>query len=42
MNHDVTHYKGIGCPIKHGCLRYEAHTKAGESDMHKISRNSVL
>ena len=32
MNHDIMHCKGIGRPIKHGCLRYEAHTKAGESD----------
>ena len=25
MNHDITHCRGIGCPIKEECFRYEAH-----------------
>lgn len=28
MNHDITHCKGIGCPKKHGCVRYLAHLEA--------------
>lgn len=25
MNHDITHCKGIGCPVKDDCFRYKAH-----------------
>lgn len=25
MCHDITHCKGIGCPIRDNCYRYQAH-----------------
>lgn len=32
MNHDITHCKGEGCPIKDDCFRYKAHMEIEKDD----------
>lgn len=30
MIHDIVHCKGVGCPIKGDCFRYQAHLEVVE------------
>ena len=37
MNHDITHCRGIDCPVKDTCYRYIAYQEAVKNDLEYIS-----
>lgn len=41
MTHDITHCTGIGCTIKEGCYRYQAHLEVANG-IYKSSRISYF
>lgn len=41
MTHDITHCTGIGCLIKEGCFRYQAHLEVANG-IYKSSRISYF